>query len=685
TTTVSASPNPSTPGQTVAFTATIAPQAATPGVPAGMVTFTEGNVVLAQLALINGVAAFSTSALGAGAHAIQATYYSDSTFASSSGVVTKTEVVSTPPTADSVAPNGGAGTSSNFVFKYSSVNSYSYLNVVYALINGSLSATGGCVSYYLPASKALYLYNDAGTAVTGPLTPGLAGTLSNGQCTIDGPTSSAVGAGNTLSLTLSVAFSSSFKGLQTLFGYAADNSNLNSGWRTLGSWTSGTVVNSPPTVDSVNPNAGSNTSQNFTFRYSSPNGNNYLGVVYALINGSLSATGGCFAYYVPASKALYLYNDAGTGLTGPLTPGGSGSLSNGQCTIDGPTSSALPTGNTLALTLATAFSSSFKGSQTLFGYAADNANLNSGWRTLGTWTSGTVVNSPPTVDSVNPNAGSNTRQNFTFRYSSPNGNNYLNIVYALINGSLSATGGCFAYYVPASKALYLYNDAGTGLTGPLTPGGSGSLSNSQCTIDGPTSSAPATGNTLALTLAVAFNANFKGVQTLYGYTADNGNLNSGWQTLGTWTSGTLINSPPTADSVNPSTGAGASQHFVFKYSSVNGYNYLNVTYALINGSLNGAKGCFAYYVPGSKALYLYDDAGTAVTGPLTPGGLGSLSNNQCTINAAASSAVGAGNTLSLTLAVSFTSFHGIQTLYGYAADNSNLNSGWQSLGTWTAP
>ncbi len=89
---------------------------------------------------------------------------------------------------------------------------------------------------------------------------------------------------------------------------------------------------------------------------------------------------------MPAGKALYLFNDSASGDTGPLTLGAAGSLSNSQCTINGPGSSAIRSGNTLSLTLAIVFNTFFKGTQTLFGYAADNANLNSGRQTLGTWT-----------------------------------------------------------------------------------------------------------------------------------------------------------------------------------------------------------------------------------------------------------------------------------------------------------
>ena len=118
-----------------------------------------------------------------------------------------------------------------------------------------------------------------------------------------------------------------------------------------------------------------------------------------------------------------------------------------------------------------------------------------------------------------------------------NGNGYLGGVYALFNVGLSGPNACWAYYVPASNALYLYNDGANAYTGPpITPSAAGSLSNSQCSIDGAGSSVTGSGNTLALKLAVTFKASFSGTQTLYGYVTDSGNLNSNWQTLGTWKS-----------------------------------------------------------------------------------------------------------------------------------------------------
>jgi hypothetical protein len=162
-------------------------------------------------------------------------------------------MAATPPTPDSVTPNTGSGTSQSFTFKYSSVNGYNYLNTVNALINGSLNVSGGCFAYYVAAGNALYLLNDAGSAATGPLTPGAAVSLSNSQCTLNGVGSSAVGTGNTLALTLAVVFSASFKGPQTLYGWASDNGSLNSAWQTVGMWTSVDPSASAQTVPSPNP------------------------------------------------------------------------------------------------------------------------------------------------------------------------------------------------------------------------------------------------------------------------------------------------------------------------------------------------------------------------------------------------------------------------------------------------
>jgi len=99
TTTLTSSPNPSTGGQPVAFTARVAPTPPGSTNPTGMVTFLEGSAVLAQIPLnSDGTASFTTSNLFAGDHTITASYYSDTAFAASSGTRTQTVVGGPTPT-----------------------------------------------------------------------------------------------------------------------------------------------------------------------------------------------------------------------------------------------------------------------------------------------------------------------------------------------------------------------------------------------------------------------------------------------------------------------------------------------------------------------------------------------------------------------------------------------------------
>jgi hypothetical protein len=90
TTALNSAPNPSSPGQAVTFTTTVATVPPGSATPTGMVTFQEGASILAQKALGGGAtASFSTSSLSAGSHNITAVYASDSLSAASSGSATQ--------------------------------------------------------------------------------------------------------------------------------------------------------------------------------------------------------------------------------------------------------------------------------------------------------------------------------------------------------------------------------------------------------------------------------------------------------------------------------------------------------------------------------------------------------------------------------------------------------------------
>ena len=87
----------------------------------------------------------------------------------------------------------------------------------------------------------------------------------------------------------------------------------------------------------------------------------------------------------------------------------------------------------------------------------------------------------------------------------------------------------------------------------------------------------------------------------------------------------------------------------------------------------------------TNQLNLLNDAATAWL-TATPGAAITLQNSQCSVNVASTTVASNGNTLTLTLAMTFkAAYAGPKNVYMYATDVSGSNSGWQQLGSWTVP
>ncbi|HEY3971571.1 MAG TPA: FG-GAP-like repeat-containing protein [Candidatus Sulfotelmatobacter sp.] len=77
---ITSSPNPSRLGQPVTFTATVKGSVTKSSTPSGTVVFKDGAIILANVPLASGTAAFTTSSLRQGRHNITATYTGDIAF-----------------------------------------------------------------------------------------------------------------------------------------------------------------------------------------------------------------------------------------------------------------------------------------------------------------------------------------------------------------------------------------------------------------------------------------------------------------------------------------------------------------------------------------------------------------------------------------------------------------------------
>ena len=293
----------------------------------------------------------------------------------------------------------------------------------------------------------------------------------------------------------------------------------------------------------------------------------------------------------------------------------------------------------------------------------------------------TSVQTPSAV-SVSPSSGSGLSQTFTFVFSDTGGASDLHQELVLFNSSTGTTNACELEYDGAN--LYLLNNSAASWLGPMAPGSSSSLSNTQCTLNGAGSSASPSGTTLTLNLAVTFNSSFAGARNIYMQATTLEGLGTGLQSRGTWTVPSYSAGTPSAVSVSPSSGSGLTQTFTFVFSDTGGAGDLHQQYVLFNSSTSTSNACEVEY-DGSN-FYLLNNGGSSWLGPIAPGNSGSQSNSQCTLSGSGSSVSASGNTLTLTFAITFSSsFAGAENVYLETTTQEGVNTGFVSRGTWTVP
>jgi len=244
---------------------------------------------------------------------------------------------------------------------------------------------------YWASTGLLYLLSDNGSSWGTGAQPGVAGTLSNSQCTVNLGGSTVTAGGNTLTIVVEVSFNAGFDGGKQIWEYALDWLGESAGWTGVGTWMVGGSAEAAPSVGALSaPAGGSGTSGQFQFGFSDPNGSGDIAWALMVFNGKLSATNACEVYYyvaVPGSPGqLYLLSDNGQSWVGSVAPGGSGTVQNSQCTLAAAGSAVNGSGNALTITLNLTFAGGFAGSQQVWGYVQDWLGEHAGWTQVGAWT-----------------------------------------------------------------------------------------------------------------------------------------------------------------------------------------------------------------------------------------------------------------------------------------------------------
>jgi hypothetical protein len=395
----------------------------------------------------------------------------------------------------SITPNSGSGITQTFTAVYTDSLGVT-TDLLRARVRFGASGVGACVIDYDAIANKIRMLDDAGGA--GVFTSLGMGTLSNSQCTLDLATSTAVPSGTTLTLNLRITFKPPFAGPQPISVRATSSYAVDTGWVSKGTFTVGAVVDAV----SITPNSGKGLSQTFTAVFTDS-----LGVATDLLRARVrfgtSGVGACLIDYDAIANQVRLADDAGT--PGPFFPLGTGTaLANSQCALDLAQSSAVRSGDTLTLNLQFSFDPTFLGPKPVFLRANSNFGNTTGWVQRGTWD----VNVDVQAISVLPNnsvAAAGAPQTFLLQFFD-SGGVANDLVAARVRFRAPSGVQCNISYNAILGQVRIVKDDGT--FGPFVSFGTGTIENSQCTLDLSMSGAAENGTDLSIFLNIAFKPAF---------------------------------------------------------------------------------------------------------------------------------------------------------------------------------
>ena len=149
-------------------------------------------------------------------------------------------------------------------------------------------------------------------------------------------------------------------------------------------------------------------------------------------------------------------------------------------------------------------------------------------------------------------------------------------------------------------------------------------------------------------------------------------------------------------SITPTSGSGATQTFNITATDPGGFEAISGVNFLINSTLDGRSGCWLFYQPsGTQSdsfahgfLTLASDDGTdwsrIIEIDSSQNSPSSIQNSQCNVFGGPTTVSGDGNTLTLTISLTFTSsFAGNKNLYVRASDQAGPSTDYNQLGTFT--
>lgn len=351
----------------------------------------------------------------------------------------------------------------------------------------------------------------------------------------------------------------------------------------------------------------------------------------------------CWLSYSQPDSTISVYN---SGKWTTATAGVSGSaLVGDECTVDPSRVSASASGNNLSVMVPIVFTPQSPATFPIFMNAGTNSGVNTGYQQMGSWTvqnSGTklfTISISPAVGYLATNQTTTAKVDIA---DDPQFNGTVNLaVGPLVNGA--------GFTATLDK---------TSITGSGT-----------ATLTIQTNSQTPPHNA---TIPISASTQDQSVtnSTSYVYAIDNGPPT------------------PTIQGNNSFSGSQAGVAFVIDDGSKTASEIPGAN-MLINSSLNGQNACWLWFDAQTGYIWLANDDASSWSGMLEEGG-GILENSQCAITLANSAITifNPGQTVVMRVGASITlksGFSGSKIIFGRAANKSGYDSGYQQVGTWTAP
>ncbi|SPF48862.1 exported hypothetical protein [Candidatus Sulfopaludibacter sp. SbA4] len=363
----------------------------------GKVHFTSSDsaaTLPADATLASGTETFSATLQTAGSRTITATDTATSSITGTSGAIAVAAViVSGTPSPIGVNPPAASTATQTLAFTFSDTSSAQDLGVVNILINNFLDGRHACYLAYSQPVNTLFLIDDAGDgggSFAGSAVLAATGAIQNSQCAVSWSSTPVTRNGNNLTLTFTIAFTSSFAGNKIVYMAAGNVAGTNSGWQALGvSQVPGGAPGGTIAVAGMTPNRVTGQgSTAYTFNFSDSKGSSDIGVINILINNFIDGRHGCFLAYAQSINTLYLVDDAGDApgpYAGTAVLNAAGTIQNSQCVVSWGNSPVSGTGNNLSLALSIAFTAAFDGDRVFYLAARDgNGGNNTDWQAMGT-------------------------------------------------------------------------------------------------------------------------------------------------------------------------------------------------------------------------------------------------------------------------------------------------------------